>query len=360
MKQCKMSAAMAMVSKCRTWTNAKALARRTAMLYIWIWIWYAIPWSVERKWLTTWPMASTLKTWTGREFSWNVMALFLITLLITLHVTRDHQSWNNQKKCSFNILFSWQMNSLNFLGRYFFKNVLLVSINDSWWCKKGTLGNDVSTCIWKGRGSGKPYMFTLRKNVDFGLLPGVGSDTKFQTSMSRALKWGTAKFHICGQIFFPAVWPAKSATKAAATSVQPRQDVQECVNVSWTPFRNIFKAVPGLQIKWPLLRIFFEYQSTLTIILKFLSHQELPQNDSAKMAYYWRKWYLCHLTVVFVTYMFVTKQFHCSKNGPKMSKCPFLLKWKICDKHITLAAHAASAASNEKRCEVRFTNRCHL
>ena len=96
------------------------------------------------------------------------------------------------------------------------------------------------------------------------------------------------KFTDVGQIFSPAVWPAKSATKAA-TSVQPRQDVQECVNVSWTPFRNIFKAVPGLQIKWPLLRIFFEYQSTLTIILKFLSHQELPQNDSAKMAYYWRK-----------------------------------------------------------------------
>ena len=91
-----------------------------------------------------------------------------------------------------------------------------------------------------------------------------------------------------GQLFFPAVWPAKSATKAA-TSVQPRQVAQECVNVSWAAFRNIFKAVPGLQIKWPLLRIFFEYQSTLTIILKFLSHQELPQNDSAKMAYYWRK-----------------------------------------------------------------------
>ena len=91
-----------------------------------------------------------------------------------------------------------------------------------------------------------------------------------------------------GQLFSPAVWPAKSATKAA-TSVQPRQVAQECVNVSWAAFRNIFKAVPGLQIKWPLLRIFFEYQSTLTIILKFLSHQELPQNESAKMAYYWRK-----------------------------------------------------------------------
>ena len=92
------------------------------------------------------------------------------------------------------------------------------------------------------------------------------------------------KFTDGGQIFFPAVWPAKSATKAA-TSVQPRQDVQECVNVSWTPFRNVFKGVPGLKIKWPLL----ESQSTLTIILKFLSHQELPQNDSAKMACYWRK-----------------------------------------------------------------------
>ena len=75
----------------------------------------------------------------------------------------------------------------------------------------------------------------------------------------------------CGQLFSPAVWPAKSATKAV-TSVQPRQVAQECVNVSWAAFRNIFKAVPGLQIKWPLLRIFFEYQSTLTIILKFLSH----------------------------------------------------------------------------------------